>query len=101
MAENSQWWVYWVHCADDSFYTGITTDLERRVNQHNGKVAGGARYTSARRPVTLVYSEKSEDRSSASKREYVLRKITNSKKKEMVKSQVLGMEGTVKDELEA
>ena len=51
----NEWFVYILECADGSLYTGITTDLERRVSEHNeGKL--GARYTRARRPVKLRYS---------------------------------------------
>lgn len=74
------WNVYFVKCKDGSLYTGISSDIERRLAQHNGLLAGGARYTAARRPVELVYVEQAEDRSAASKREYVLRKLTRAKK---------------------
>ena len=67
------YYVYMLECADGTLYTGIATDLERRVEEHNSS-AKGAKYTRARRPVTLVYSERYEDRSSASKREYAIKK---------------------------
>lgn len=82
MSDSPQsWWVYLVQCADGTLYTGITNNLERRIRQHNGELVGGAKYTSARRPVTLVYQEASENRSSASKREYVIRKLPRQKKR--------------------
>ena len=62
-----------VQCADSSLYTGITTELERRVKEHN-ESEKGAKYTKVRRPVYLVYSEKHPDRSTASKREYEIKK---------------------------
>ena len=62
-----------VECADKTLYTGITTELERRVKEHN-ESDKGAKYTRARRPVRLVYSEEYPDRSSASKREYEIKK---------------------------
>jgi len=63
----SPWYVYIIRCRDNTLYTGITTDLDRRINDHNrGK---GCKYTASRRPVKLVYSEPHPDRSSASKRE--------------------------------
>ena len=62
-----------VQCADNSLYTGITTELERRVKEHN-ESEKGAKYTKVRRPVYLVYSEKHPDRSTASKREYEIKK---------------------------
>ena len=54
------WYVYVVRCRDDSLYTGITTELERRIEEHNHSPKG-ARYTRARRPVELVYSEALEN----------------------------------------
>ena len=67
------YYIYIIQCADDTLYTGITTELERRVEEHNGSDKG-AKYTRVRRPVRLVYSEEYADRSSASKREYVIKK---------------------------
>ena len=49
--ETARWWVYLVQCSDQSLYVGITTDLNRRLQEHNGETRGGARYTRARRPV--------------------------------------------------
>lgn len=67
------WHVYIVECADGTFYTGITTDLERRVLEHNsGK---GARYTSGRGPVRLVYSQRAENRSEAGIQETRIKKL--------------------------
>ena len=67
------YYVYILKCADDTLYTGITTELERRVDEHNGSEKG-AKYTRVRRPVILIYSEVYNDRSSASKREYQIKK---------------------------
>jgi putative endonuclease len=67
------YFVYIVKCADDTFYTGIATELERRIDEHNSSEKG-AKYTRVRRPVNLVYSEEYPDRSSASKREYQIKK---------------------------
>ena len=67
------YYVYMVQCADNTLYTGIATELERRVQEHNNSDKG-AKYTRARRPVTLVYSERYPDRSTASKREYEIKK---------------------------
>lgn len=67
------YFVYIVQCADNTFYTGIATELERRIEEHNASDKG-ARYTRVRRPVRLVYSEEYPDRSSASKREYEIKK---------------------------
>ena len=71
--DGGRWFVYLVRCADDSLYTGVTTDLARRLRQHNGEIVGGASYTRGRRPVDLVWSEACTDRSNAQHREYVVR----------------------------
>ena len=52
----SPWHVYLLECADGTLYCGVTTDLNRRLAQHNGLLAGGARYTRGRRPVSLLAS---------------------------------------------
>jgi len=69
-----------VQCADNTFYTGIATELERRIKEHN-ESDKGAKYTRARRPVKLVYSEQYPDRSRASKREYKIKKKMTRKDK--------------------
>lgn len=75
--------VYLLHCSDDTFYTGITTDVDRRVKEHNEGSA--SKYTRCRRPVTLAYWEPAEDRSSASKREMEIKKWNRAKKMELAK----------------
>ncbi len=77
------YFVYILKCCDETLYTGITTDITRRVEEHNSSQKG-AKYTKLRRPVELVYSEKSEDRSSASKREYAIKKLTRKEKLELI-----------------
>lgn len=75
------WIVYMLRCADGSLYTGITTDLERRLGEHNGQLSGkGARYTQGRRPVVLVWQEDNHDRSSALKREYAVKRFSRKAK---------------------
>jgi len=77
---------YILKCADGTLYTGITTELGRRVEEHNSSEKG-AKYTRTRRPVTLVYSEVHEDRSSASKREYeIKKKMSRAEKLKLIKS---------------
>jgi len=80
------WKVYMLRCADDSLYTGITTDLERRLKEHNDDNKKGARYTRARRPLSLVYHESCTDRSQASSREHQLKKMTRTEKLQLAKS---------------
>ncbi|MDX2012250.1 MAG: GIY-YIG nuclease family protein [Myxococcaceae bacterium] len=72
------WYVYMVRCRDGSLYTGITTDLARRVAAHSNGT--GARYTRSRRPVTLVYSRRARDKASALKTEYRLKQLSRSEK---------------------
>ena len=80
------YYVYMVECADNTLYTGIATELERRIEEHNSSEKG-AKYTRVRRPVTLVYSEEHPDRSSASKREYAIKKKMNrTEKLRMIKA---------------
>ncbi|HIP15295.1 MAG TPA: GIY-YIG nuclease family protein [Sulfurimonas autotrophica] len=74
-----KYYVYIVQCSDKTLYTGITTDLQRRVFEHN-YLEKGAKYTKIRRPVVLVYNEKYENRSSASKRESEIKKLTRAEK---------------------
>jgi putative endonuclease len=76
------YFTYIVRCADDSLYTGITTDLDRRVDEHNGlgREKKGAKYTAARRPVTLVYSQEFDNRSEAGKEEARIKKLTKIEK---------------------
>lgn len=81
------WWVYLVQCRDGTFYTGITTDLQRRLRQHNGELVGGARYTRPRRPVTLVYQEACRDRSHAGQREAIVRKLSRLRKQALATQQ--------------
>ena len=78
------WYVYIVDCSDASLYAGITTDLDRRVREHNHESVG-ARYTRAKRPVTLRYSEEAENRSLASKREIAIKKMTRKQKLQLIR----------------
>ena len=77
------YFVYILRCSDDTLYTGITTDIKRRVKEHNSSDRG-AKYTKLRRPVEVVYSEESESRSSASKREYEIKKLKRQEKMELI-----------------
>lgn len=74
------WHVYILKCADGSFYTGVARDLQRRLQQHNGELVGGARYTRGRRPVALLWSDSAPDRSSAQRREASIRKLSRDEK---------------------
>lgn len=80
------YWLYIVRCADGTLYTGIATDVVRRIDEHNGigTPRKGARYTSARRPVTLVYQAPFEDRSAASKEEARIKRLTRPEKDQLI-----------------
>ena len=81
-AGRSCWWVYIVRCADRSLYTGVTTDVGRRVRQHN---AGDAsRYTRSRLPVQLAYRETTTDRGTALRREAAIKRLTRKAKEELI-----------------
>ncbi|MEZ4104369.1 MAG: GIY-YIG nuclease family protein [Candidatus Paceibacterota bacterium] len=83
MKKNSDkvvWYVYMLRCADDTLYTGITTDLKRRVKEHNEDDKLGAKYTKVRRPVELVYKKTFKSRSEATKCELSLKKLNKVKK---------------------
>lgn len=84
MGSADNWYVYIVRCADDSLYTGVATDIARRVQEHNADDRLGARYTRARRPVQLVYSEVCPDRSRAQRREYAIRKLSRGQKEDLL-----------------
>lgn len=94
-----QWSVYILRCSDGSLYTGITTDLSRRVDEHNGNDQLAARYTRCRRPVVLVYSESCDGRSAASQREYAIKQMKRSVKEHLIQS--LSTAKPVGDGLEA
>jgi putative endonuclease len=78
--------VYIVECADGTYYTGIATDVARRLLEHNGDKPKGARYTSARRPVVLVYEAQFATRSEASKEEARIKRLSRNEKHDMVLS---------------
>ncbi|KVH52846.1 excinuclease ABC subunit C [Burkholderia sp. MSMB1072] len=75
------WFLYLIECADDSVYTGITTDVAARFDEHaSGK---GARYTRSRKPRAVLASFPLPDRSSASRAEYWVKRLTPAKKREL------------------
>lgn len=78
------WYVYIVRCADGTLYTGVTTNVIRRVSEHNGHGQAGAKYTKARRPVILAYEESAPNRAVAQQREAALRRMTRTAKLELI-----------------
>lgn len=79
-ASAAGWCVYLLRCADGTLYTGITTDVARRVAEHNGDGAPGARYTRSRRPVTLAYAEPADNRAAAARREAAIKRLPRAAK---------------------
>lgn len=78
----NNWYVYILRCRDDSLYTGITRDVEKRLATHNR--GSGAKYTRSRTPVELVYSEVCPDKSGALRRELEIKALTRQKKLELI-----------------
>ncbi len=81
MADGGRHYVYVVRCSDDSLYTGYTTDVERRVREHDE--GEGAKYTRGRTPVELVHVEGYDTRSEALSREHEVKQMTRSEKHEL------------------
>ncbi len=79
-----QWFVYILRCSDDSLYTGITKDLDRRVEQHNAGKA--SRYTRGRIPVAVKYHEMHPNHSAALKRELTIKALTRQDKLSLIDS---------------
>jgi len=78
------WFIYIVRCKDDSLYTGITNNLERRVHEHNGNNTIGSRYVRSRKPAVLVYHETVSSRSEALKREAEIKKLPHLQKIQLI-----------------
>ena len=78
------WFLYIVQCRDETLYTGITTDISRRLKEHNAKK--GAFYTQNKTPVTLVYQEVALNQSRALKREAAIKRLTRAEKIEFIRT---------------
>ncbi|MDA3969984.1 MAG: GIY-YIG nuclease family protein [Desulfobulbaceae bacterium] len=85
---NCSWFVYILACADHSLYTGVTTDLGRRLHEHN-YLKSGAKYTRNKRPVTLVYSEGQPSRSTACRREYEIKRFSRKEKLHLIHREII------------
>ena len=77
------WKLYILRCADGTLYTGITTDVEKRLEAH--RTGKGAKYTRGRAPLELVYREECGDHSAALKREIEIKKLTREEKEKLIK----------------
>ena len=76
------WVVYILECSDGSFYTGISNNVEARINTHNA--SKGAKYTKSRLPVTLVFQENTFNKSESLRREIEIKNLTRKKKRELI-----------------
>jgi putative endonuclease len=81
----TNWWVYILRCADGNLYTGITTDVERRLRQHNAGTA--SKYTRSRRPVEMVYHQPLSSQSKALQREAAIKSLTRIAKVKLIEEQ--------------
>ena len=79
-----RWYLYVVRCNDGTLYTGVSTDVSRRVREHNGSKKRGAKYTKSRRPVELVWSREYKNRSEAQSAEYSFKKLLHKQKWEII-----------------
>jgi putative endonuclease len=79
---SSCWYVYILECQDDTLYTGITTNLNRRLKEH--KAGKGSSYTASRGVKDIVYTEKADDRSQATQREVAIKQLSRKEKEGLV-----------------
>ena len=78
------WYLYIARCNDNSLYTGVTVDIERRISEHNSCNKKGAKYTRVRRPVTLEYQENCTSKQQAYQREYQIKKLNRIQKEQLI-----------------
>lgn len=81
-------WIYIIECSDGTYYTGYTTNVEKRIKEHN-ESKKGAKYTRSRRPVKLKYTECFETRQAACRREYEIKQLKRVVKEKLIKSKGL------------
>jgi len=79
------WYVYILLCSDSTFYTGVTTNLERRLRQHNWELVWWAKYTRVRQPVQIIYHSTFDSRSDACKEESRIKKLSRLEKEKFIK----------------
>ncbi|UTA46495.1 GIY-YIG nuclease family protein [Simiduia sp. 21SJ11W-1] len=88
-AQSKLWFVYIIETSDQRLYTGITTDVQRRFEQH--AMGRGAKFFRGRRPVRVCYRESHPDRSSASKREWHIKQLSRRQKQQLIDQPVPSM----------
>ena len=82
-----KYYVYILECADGTLYTGIALDVKKRVLEHNSDGTLGAKYTRARQPVRLRYTERKISRSAALKREHAIKCLSRGEKVKLIRGQ--------------
>lgn len=82
------WFLYLLRCNDGSLYTGITTNLSRRLQEHDSSDARGAKALRGKRPVKLVFSDSMTDRSSAQSAEYKIKQLSKQEKEQLVSGEL-------------
>lgn len=82
--QKKKWYVYILECSDESLYTGVTTDLERRVEEHNTGHKKAAKFTRTRRPVKLVWWAQTGSKSEAYKQEALIKKMPRKRKLQLI-----------------
>lgn len=80
----SVWYLYIARCSDNSLYTGVTIDVERRISEHNNCNKKGAKYTRVRRPITLEYQESFTSKQLAYQREYRIKQLSKTQKEQLI-----------------
>ena len=91
MSEQQEfYYTYIVKCADNTLYCGWTTDVEKRLDAHNGRIKGGAKYTRGRRPVELVHVESFHKKEEAQAREYAIKQLSRRQKEKLIGQNRLG-----------
>ena len=80
----NKWFVYIIRCSNNTLYTGITTDVDRRIQEHQGKDGKGAKYLKGKGPLILAWKTAVADRSHASKLEYNIKQLSKSDKERLV-----------------
>lgn len=86
--KSKEYFVYIVECSDGTYYTGYTTNIKRRLNEHNYSFKRGAKYTRSRRPVCLVYQESFDTMSEAMRRENQIKRLSRKQKIELLNKPV-------------
>ena len=86
---SKRWYLYIVKCKDSSYYTGITTNIKRRISEHNNKL--GAKSLFGKLPVLLVYKEQFEDQTEAARREKEIKDWNHAKKRSLIASSARGV----------